>query len=100
MKLEFTYYTDEGDEEIVSLPGKYEVCDRCRGSGTVDCFEGGWSANDFETEADLIDFQEEYSRGTYDKLCDECKGQRVVMVIDEELCDPIWLERYHKQLRE
>lgn len=80
----FTAIEDEtGDERECEVPGKYEVCGRCDGTGKHDheAFENGLTQSDFDEDPD---FREEYMRGTYDVQCAECHGQRVVMVPDEE----------------
>ena len=74
-----------GVERVLTLPGKYEVCDRCRGKGThvnpsID--EHGITQEEFDQDPG---FQEDYMSGVYDVQCYECKGERVVMVIDREL---------------
>lgn len=65
---------------------KYEVCDLCRGKGKVvnpniDC--QGITREDFDEDPD---FEEDYLSGVYDIKCTQCKGERVVSVIDEIHC--------------
>jgi hypothetical protein len=81
----------------VQVPVKFEVCPTCEGKGThvnpsVDA--GGLTAEDF---AEDPDFAEEYMSGTYDVGCYECKGERVVPVIDRERADPKVIEALDKQ---
>lgn len=64
----------------VEFPAKYEVCPRCMGNGTHDCFDNGMTRDDMD-EYD-IDFAEDYVAGAYSKMCDECRGKRVVLVFD------------------
>ena len=74
------------DEVEVTLPGKYEVCPRCEGRGSIvnPSVDGnGLDANDF---AEDPDFREAYFAGAYDIKCPECHGQRVVAVPDVRSC--------------
>lgn len=69
------------DEEY-AVPIHFEVCLTCEGKGThvnppIDC--GGLSGEDLYEEPD---FTEDYLGGAYDVTCYECKGERVVPVID------------------
>lgn len=83
-----TIYDDENDsEEEVEFPGKNEVCSRCDGFGThVDPnIDGnGITASEWE-EWDQED-RESYMDGEYDVTCEECSGDKVVMVPDVSLC--------------
>lgn len=92
-KIRFPAYDEEGNETQAELPAKYEVCDRCRGEGVHDhpAFSNGISREDFDEDPD---FGEDYRAGAYDVTCTECKGQRVVAVVDEDRCDPKLLEQY------
>lgn len=72
---------DDGTAET-ELPAKFEVCDTCRGKGSHvnPSIDGnGLTAEDF---AEDPDFREDYFSGVYDVTCHECKGLRVVPVID------------------
>lgn len=64
--------------EDIHLPGKFEVCPACQGSGTQDCWEGGMTGDEMAEQGP--EFFEDYMNGVYSKPCDECKGQRVVVV--------------------
>lgn len=78
-----TLYTDDG-EEMVVFPAHYEVCERCRGTGSHvnPSIDGnGLGAEDFEDE----EFAEAYFNGAYDVACYECRGLRVVPVMNEDL---------------
>ena len=72
------------DGEEVDIPAKYAVCDTCNGKGkhvnsSID--RHGLSREDFDEDPD---FMEEYLNGTYDVACVECRGERVVPIVDEE----------------
>lgn len=80
------WYDDEDNEceQDVEVPIKFEVCGTCQGKGThvnpsIDC--NGLTAEDF---AEDPDFREDYFSGRYDQTCNECGGERVVPVINEE----------------
>src|SRR5690242_11130025 len=79
-----TYAGKNGDWDIkINLPAVAEVCDRCRGHGkhvnpNVDGH--GISPEEF---AEDPDFKEAYFAGRYDVRCEECRGEKVVWVIDE-----------------
>jgi len=78
---------DEGTV-TVELPAKFEVCDTCRGKGSHvnPSIDGnGLTAEDF---AEDPDFREDYFSGVYDVACYQCKGLRVVAVIDYDHLTP------------
>lgn len=85
--MKFTYQSvdDDGDEVTVELPGRYEVCPRCRGRGSHvnPAIDGnGISTSDECWQDD--DFREGYLSGLYDVSCERCDGLRVVMAPDVE----------------
>jgi len=64
------------------------VCDRCRGKGSHcnPAIDGnGLTREDFDEDPD---FEESYFRGDYDVACYDCKGLRVVPVVDEDALTP------------
>lgn len=99
MKIKFTAYLDDGEEQEMEIPAKYEVCERCRGTGKHDhpAFENGFTRDDDFVDDDFI---EEYMAGTYDVKCEECKGERVVLVPDRKRCNPVNLAIYYRQQME
>ncbi len=100
-KIEFTYENDDGDEVVEELPTKYEVCDRCRGEGkhTNPAIDGnGITASEW-AEWDYED-RENYMNGVYDVSCEECCGNRVILVPDEDNCPADLLEKYYKNMRD
>lgn len=79
---------DEDEEEEISFPAKFEVCDICNGKGqhvnpSIDCH--GLTSDDF---AEDPDFAEGYFSGRYDVACYCCHGQRVMPVVDEDRLTP------------
>lgn len=111
MTITFTRYIDDEndpdydpdcDVEVEEkVPGKYEVCGRCTGKGTHvnPAIDGhGITSEEFEQDPD---FEEAYFGGVYDVPCYECKGKRVVLVVDEEkakAADPEVWKHYQKHL--
>ncbi len=70
---------DYGDGEY-EVPAQHEVCPVCSGKGThvnpsIDSH--GIGAEEMYEDPD---FAEEYFGGAYDVECNECAGQRVVLV--------------------
>lgn len=98
----FTYRTwsDEADDFVdVHLPGEYIVCQgRCRGSGRQDVWDGGMTASEMYEQGE--DFIDDYMAGHYSKPCEDCGGDRVQLVPDEEACDPDALAAYHKHCQD
>lgn len=77
-------YDDEGEKVPVTFPAHYEVCDRCRGEGkhVNPSIDGhGISREEFDEDPE---FEEAYFAGRYDVTCEVCKGERVVLVEDED----------------
>lgn len=82
MEATVSYSDDEGEEQEIVLPCKYEVCPTCNGKGThvnpsIDAH--GLSAEDF---AEDPDFKEDYFNGVYDVICHGCGGKNVTPVAD------------------
>jgi len=71
---------EHGEDYWVAFPARYEVCGNCNGKGhhVNRAIDGnGLSADDFNEDPD---FAEAYFSGVYDVPCDECHGNRVVLV--------------------
>ena len=86
MNVTMTLHDRDGETTEVSLPGKYEVCSRCRGRGKIvnpAVEPHGISPEEF---AEDPDFEEAYFSGVYDIPCPECGGKRVVPVPDVGAC--------------
>lgn len=89
--LRFTYEDEETEEEIeAELPTKNEVCSRCEGYGKHLHPDIGGHAYTMEEFNDSFDDEEkgEYFKrgGRYDVQCEECGGNKVVQVVDEDQC--------------
>lgn len=98
--IEFThYYSDDENadaEKVITLPAKYVVCSDCEGTGKSSAYLGAFTQTDmFEMGEDFMD---DYMRGHYDRPCEECKGDRVVLEVDEEKADPLDLKFYNEYL--
>jgi hypothetical protein len=70
----------------VELPGKYEVCPRCEGRGSIVNPSVDGNGISPEQFAEDPDFEEAYFSGVYDIHCPECEGKRVVAVPDVKAC--------------
>lgn len=86
-----------------TLPTRFEVCDRCEGHGTHTnpSIDGNgisadeWNGPDWDDESRHM-----YLSGGYDVRCEECHGERVVSVVDEERCEPALLALWHAKLED
>ena len=93
----FVLYSSAGNEHAFSVPGKFEVCPRCDGTGKHDhpAFSNGitsseWNGHDWDDES-----RESYLRGTYDVQCTECDGKRVVIEPNLTACSRKQLALLH-----
>lgn len=99
---------DMGDEDlVVTFPARMEVCHRCEGTGyhLRPGIEGhAYSMEEFnDIYHEEEDRQEYFKRGgIYDVVCEDCKGNNVVKVLDSAaITDPekiMWLKAYHQQI--
>ncbi len=87
--MSITFF-DPSTGDRVMLPSKNEVCTRCFGSGTHDSWDNGMTADEMYEWGD--DFVDDYFAGHYDTVCEECNGNNVVAVIDEQRCTPEQIE--------
>ena len=88
---------DENGVEHV-LPTRFDVCPTCEGHGVHDhpAFANGLTSEDFDEDPD---FREDYFAGHYDVCCEECRGERVVSVVDEDKADPALLALWREKLQ-
>jgi hypothetical protein len=84
--------------ETITLPGKFEVCWRCKGHGVHDSWENGMTSDEMYEQGP--DFAEDYMSGTYDTRCSECKGKRVLEELDRERATAEQLAIYDDNERE
>jgi len=90
--------TKKGNDFQVMAPAKRVVCYCCRGKGThvnpnVD--GDGITPEEFDRDPEFL---ESYLSGVFDVQCEECKGERVLDVVDESKMTPKMLERYYRHL--
>jgi hypothetical protein len=91
-------YAADGTGDEIELPAVYGVCPRCQGRGTHvnPAIDGnGLTREDFDEDPD---FEESYFRGDYDVQCYECRGKRVVAVLDRKRCSKADAAAYDRQL--
>lgn len=89
MNITVSYYDEDDNEIEAELPAKFEVCGRCEGHGThlnPSIGKHAYSIEEFyETFHDEEDREQYFKRGgIYDVQCEECKGEKVVKVVDED----------------
>jgi DnaJ-class molecular chaperone len=89
MKTMLELWDDEAGESVpVELPARYEVCPCCEGRG-VTCKLGAMTGSEWaEACHDDGEFPEMYRSGAYDEPCRECRGLRVVSVVDVDALKP------------
>ena len=87
-KIELTWSDEDGEEIVHEFPAKNEVCSRCEGYGThltPSIGNHAYSMEEFNESFDDEGREEYFKRGgIYDVTCEECKGNKVVPVVDEE----------------
>lgn len=91
-KETITLYTNDAE---IELPGRFAVCPCCDGRG-VRALHGIAITSDEFSEWHQ-DERDAYFSGGYDTTCESCQGARVVVVLDEDRCDPALLEQYRQQ---
>ena len=97
-KPQITVFNDDGDE--LSIPSRFEVCPRCRGTGSHvnPAIDGnGLSAEDIDDAGP--EFLDDYLGGVYDVQCYQCEGTRVVAVPDLERCSDAEREAWERHER-
>ena len=85
--------------EVFNLSSKFIVCPYCLGAGGYCNPEIDGNGLPAHLLMDSY-FMEGYKAGHYDVVCIECKGDRVIEVVDEESIDPETYARYTEELRE
>ena len=95
--MQFRFMIDDVD---IQVPGRHEVCPRCRGNGTITNPSIGAITGE-EWERDWSEQEREwYMEGVYNVPCPTCDGQRVIVVPDEEHLtedDRAYLAEYRAQ---
>lgn len=85
---------DDNLPEYIELRAKYEVCPSCHGKGKSSAYLGAFTQDDMDEMGE--DFRDDYMRGEYDRACDECAGERVILVVDRDNNSPEFLDAYDK----
>lgn len=85
---------EDGPTGDYEFPARYEVCDLCDGRGkhvnpSIDAH--GVSDDEFRDDPE---FAMAYFNGAHDVTCYECRGRRVVPVVDEDRIEPERIETY------
>ncbi len=96
--ITWTRYHDDGSEEDVALPAKFEVCGHFEGRGTSSAHLGAFTREEMDEEGP--EFLEDYLSGVYDRACPECSGRRVIAVVDRKACPAELLKAYDAHLNE
>lgn len=87
--IEWTRENDEGDEEVVEVPAKYEVCWDCRGEGKTlnENLRGAFTHEEFHDCFDDDESVEEYRKGgngIYGVTCKTCHGRTTILAPDTD----------------
>jgi hypothetical protein len=75
---------EDGNETERTLPMVWAICGCCRGEGKSSLYLCAITQSDRQPGGsweDPEDF-EEYMRGGYDRVCDECEGSGKVQIVD------------------
>lgn len=101
MSLTISYGWDDETEREFAIAAKYEVCDRCRGTGTHvnPSIDGHGISGDDECWDDDA-FRSMYFGGGFDVTCERCDGRNVVLVVDESRASPEQLAHYYDEMEE
>lgn len=98
------FFDAEGNKVEIDFPEKFEVCHNCEGHGmhlTPGMRDHAYTIEEFNESFDEDEQAEYFKRGgRYDVTCQVCKGQRVVLAIDESKCDASELASYNQYLEE
>lgn len=72
-------------DENFSIPLRTDVCRRCQGTGITWDDGIALGQSDFDEDPFL---HEDIMNGSFDRLCEECNGNKVLRYIDWESIDP------------
>jgi hypothetical protein len=99
--ITITLENEEGEEISHTLPAVNEVCDRCEGFGThlnPNIGQHAYSPEEFNEAFDDEESREAYFTrgGMYDVQCEECHGNKVILIVDESNLSPAQKEIYQQ----
>lgn len=107
LKITIRREKEDGDEEeeVLELPGKWQVCHDCRGEGrtlTGSLRNVAYTREDFDEDPD---FAEDYmnKNSCLHEQCHTCHGRTTEMVVDEErlkYVKPDVLKAYNQWLKD
>ena len=87
MVISIVVWDEDDVSRVVELPAAFDVCGECDGHGShlTEGMRGhAYTADEFNDSFDEVEAAEYFKRGgRYDVVCAECKGLRVVQVVDE-----------------
>lgn len=81
------------------VPTSKEVCPTCHGEGKHSRAMGAISAREFAESWEPEEI-EAYFNGAYDKVCEQCRGIRVIDVADYESLGHELSRQYEQEQRE
>jgi hypothetical protein len=92
---------EDGDVELHELPAYWAICSTCNGDGKHSLHLGAITEEDRANDWSPDEF-EDYCRGGYDRLCEDCDGKGKVLFVDPKTCPKDLLEAYdaHLELEE
>ena len=76
-----------------TIPSTVKVCFTCEGRGShvnPDIDSHGITASEMSELGE--DFEESYFSGVYDVVCTQCKGNKVIAVVNANACNPEQIE--------
>jgi hypothetical protein len=99
-ELTWTRTHEDGSEEEVKLPFKWEICSTCDGHGQHSRDFGAitmdeWNGPDWDDDS-----REMYLRGGYDKSCGDCGGSGKVKSPDWDKMPQELADAYQRHLEE
>ncbi len=101
-EIELTWTNQAGETITHSFPAHNQVCSRCQGYGThlnPSIGNHAYTPEEFN-EAFDEEGQEEYFRrgGIYDVQCENCHGNKVILVVSDEILNRTQAKLYGEYL--
>lgn len=92
--------TEEGVEETITIPSKWEICSTCDGEGHHSREFGAISSDDWYGPDWDDESRETYLSGGYDKRCEDCQGTGKCRVPDWDGMNQELATQYQQHLDE